>query len=62
MKKTVFTSFLLMDSNEVISFSLMKYEGRLLCMEFFVRLLAMTVMNYAEFISLTFKGGKCVLF
>jgi hypothetical protein len=34
-KKKVFTSFLLLASNEVISFSIMKYERRLLRMNSF---------------------------
>jgi hypothetical protein len=52
MKKTVFTSFQLSASDEVISFSLMRYEGRLLRMKFFVRFFAMTLVNYAELLKI----------
>jgi hypothetical protein len=52
MKKTVFTSFLLPDSNEVIlcrrQCALSHSERRLLRMNCFVRFLAMTMWNYEE--------------
>jgi hypothetical protein len=46
MKKTVITSFLLLASNEVISYSRMVHERRLLRKNSLVRFLAMTKVEF----------------